>query len=70
MGTGENWSEGKLLNKSISIFFYDGIGKKFRRKTFFSYGFVNNEVECARTKNEITFDIIMEPLPKQFEGTK
>jgi hypothetical protein len=67
---GENWCEGRLLNKSISVLFYDGSEKKFRRKTFFSYGFVNNEVECARTKDEIRFDIVMEPLPKQFEEMK
>jgi hypothetical protein len=69
MATGENWCEGQLLNKSMSILFYDDVEKRFRRKTFFSYGFVNNEVECARTKNEIRFNISMEPLPKQFEGT-
>jgi hypothetical protein len=67
---GENWCEGRLLNKSISVLFCDSSEKKFRRKTFFSYGFVNNEVECARTKDEIRFDIVMEPLPKQFEEMK
>ena len=70
MAKGENSCEGRLLNKSISILFYDNTEKKFRRKTFFSYGFVNNEVECAKSKDEIRFDIIMEPLPKQFEGTR
>jgi hypothetical protein len=65
MGTGENWCEGRLLNKSISILFYDDGEKKLRRKTFFSYGFVNNEVECARTKDMIKFDITTEPLSKQ-----
>lgn len=70
MATGENRCEGRLLNKSVSVLFYDDAERKFRRKTFFSYGFVNNEVECARTKNEIKFDITMEPLPKQFEGTR
>jgi hypothetical protein len=70
MVTGENRCEGRILNKSISILFYDDTEKKFKRKTFFSYGFVNNEVECARTKNEIKFDITMEPLPKQYEGTR
>ena len=64
-GTGENWCEGRLLNKSISILFYDDGEKKFRRKTFFSYGFVNNEVECERTKDKITFDITTEPLSMQ-----
>lgn len=65
MGTGENWCEGRLLNKSVSLLFYDDGEKKFRRKTFFSYGFVNNEVECARTNKEIKFDITTEPLSKQ-----
>jgi len=64
-GTGENWCEGRLLNKSISILFYDDGEKKFRRKTFFSYGFVNNEVECEKTKDLIKFDITTEPLSKQ-----
>jgi len=64
-GTGENRCEGRLLNKSISILFYDDGEKKFRRKTFFSYGFCNNEVECARTKETLKFDITTEPLSKQ-----
>ena len=59
-----------IFTISVSVLFYDGVTKKFRCKTFFSNGFVNNEVECGRTKNEIRFDIVMEPLPKQFEGTK
>jgi hypothetical protein len=70
MARGENWCEGRLLNKSVSVLFYDGAVGKFRRKSFFSYGFVNNEVECARTGDEIRFDIIMEPLPRQFEGMR
>ena len=70
MGTGENRSEGQLLHKSISMLFYDSGGRKFRRKTFFSYGFVDNEVECARTESEIKFDVTHEPMPKQYEGTR
>jgi len=70
MATGENRVEGQLLHKSISILFYDDVERKFKRKTFFSYGFVHNEVECARTKNEIKFDITYEPLPKQYAGTR
>jgi hypothetical protein len=65
MGTGENWCEGRLLNKSISILFYDEGERKFRRKTFFSYGFVNNEIEYARTQDAIKFDIITEPSSMQ-----
>jgi len=64
-GSGENRCEGRLLNKSISILFYDDGEKKFRRKTFFSYGFLNNEVECERTKDMIKFDITTEPLSRQ-----
>ena len=67
---GENRCEGRLLNRSVSLFFYDGVEGKFKRKTFFSYGFVNNEVECFRNEKEIRFDITMEPLPKNFEGTR
>lgn len=70
MAKGETRSGSRLVNKSISLFFFDPAEKKFRRKTFFSYGFVNNEVECARDKGEIKFDITMEPLPKNFEGTR
>jgi len=70
MTKGEAWCEGRLLNKSISILFYDSVEQKFKRKTFFSYGFVNNEVECYRSSTEIKFDVKMEPLPKQFEGTR
>jgi hypothetical protein len=65
MGVGENRCEGRLLNKSISILFYDDGEKRLRRKTFFSYGFVNNEVECARTGDSVKFDITTEPLSKQ-----
>jgi len=67
---GENWCEGRLLNKSISLFFYDAAEEKFKRKTFFSYGFVNNEVEYSKSESEIMFDINMEPLPKNFERTR
>jgi len=70
MGIGENRCEGNLLHKSINILFYDNTEKKFRRKTIFSYGFVDNEVECARTKNEIKFDVTHEPIQKQYEGTR
>jgi len=70
MTKGESWCEGRLLNKSVSLLFYDAVEQKFKRKTFFSYGFVNNEVECFRNANEIKFDVTMEPLPKQFGGTR
>jgi len=52
------------------MLFYDGVENKMRRKTFFSYGFVDNEVECSRTKNEIIFDVVHEPFQKQYEGMR
>ena len=39
--------------RAFKYFFYDDGEKKFRRKTFFSYGFVNNEVECEKTKDRM-----------------
>lgn len=52
------------------MLFYDVAEKRLKRKTFFSYGFVNNEVEYSRSRDRIKFDIVMEPLPKNFEGTR
>ena len=54
----------------VTLLFYDSLEQKFRRKSFFSYGFVNNGVECIRNKNEVKFVVAMEPLPKSFEGTR
>jgi hypothetical protein len=66
----EAWSGNRLVNKSIGLMFFDAAEQKFKRKTFFSYGFVNNEVEYLRSKNEIRFNITMEPLSKNFQGTR
>ncbi len=68
MGKHEAWNEGRLVNKSVSLLFYDKNEQKFKRKSFYSYGFVNNEIEYARNNNEIRFDIKVEPLPKEYEG--
>lgn len=70
MGKHEAWNNGRLVNKSVSLLFYDPKEQKFRRKSFFSYGFVNNEVEYARNDDEIKFEMEVEPLPKQFEGIR
>ena len=66
----ENQCGGELVNRNISILFYDNAEGKFKRKTFFSYGFVNNEVEFSRSSKEIKFDIKMEPVAKQYEGVR
>jgi len=65
---GEAWCEGRLLNRSLAVMFYDKATGKFRRETFFSYGFVNHETESSRTDDEIWFDVRIEPQPKEFDG--
>ena len=60
----------RVIHQSISILFFDKIAKIFRRKSFFSYGFVNNETEFTRSVTEIRFEITFEPIPRQFEGTR
>ena len=67
---GEGWCEGRLLNRTLAVMFYDGVAGKFRRETFFSYGFVNHETESERTETEIRFDVVIEPQPKEFEGLR
>ncbi|MFQ5831552.1 MAG: hypothetical protein ACE5H4_02520 [Candidatus Thorarchaeota archaeon] len=62
--------EGKLENQSMALMFYDSRNKRFLRKTFFSYGFVNNEVEYESSDTEIRFDIISEPTPEQSDNTR
>jgi len=65
---GEAWCEGRLLNRSLAVMFYDKATGRFRRETFFSYGFVNHETESSRTDDEIRFDVRIEPQPKEFDG--
>ena len=62
--------EGKLEHKSIGLLFCDVRNKKFLQKTFFSYGFVNNEVEYSSSETEIRFDVVSEPTPQAFDGTR
>ena len=64
------WSGNSLVNRSISLMFFDATEQKLKRKTFFSYGFVNNEVEYLRSEKEIRFNITMEPLTKNFQGMR
>lgn len=40
------------------------------RKTFFSYGFVNNEVEFERNEDFIHFDVVSEPAPQAFDDMR
>jgi len=69
-GKHEAWNAGKLVHKAASFLYYDPMQGKFRRKEIYSYGFVYNEVEYARTDGEIRFEVVSEPSPKQFAGTR
>lgn len=57
-------------HQSFSIMFYDKRNKKILRKSFFTYGFVNNEIEIERTDSLLRFDIVMEPVPQAFDGLR
>jgi len=67
MGRHESRCEGRLVNRGLSLLFYDRTEGKFKRKSFYSYGFVNNEVELSRDEDEIKFEVNVEPVPKEFE---
>lgn len=69
-GKQESVRNGSIENQSISMMFYDKRNKKFIRKTFFNYGFVNNEVEYERSETEIRFEVILEPVPQAFDEMK
>lgn len=58
------------IHTALSVMFHDEEENLLRRKTFFSYGFVNNEVEIERNESLVRFEINMEPVPKSFKGTK
>ncbi len=67
MGVFKSTQSGKIINESIGILFYDVLNETFRRKSFFSYGFVNNEVAFASTPQELWFTVESEPIPPQFK---
>ena len=70
MGKHDAYRNGKLENASIGMMWYDIRNKGFLRKTFFSYGFVNNEIEYERSDTELKFEVVLEPVPQAFDGMK
>ncbi|MHA2141638.1 MAG: hypothetical protein ACXADC_07205 [Candidatus Thorarchaeota archaeon] len=62
--------DGKPEHQGIGMLFYDVRNKRFLRKTFYSYGFVNNEVEYESTENEIRFEVVSEPTPQAFDNMR
>jgi len=70
MGIYETKQNDKIINQEISVLFFDVLNKVFRRKSFFSYGFVTNEVSYEHSSTALRFDITFEPLPTQFKGTR
>ena len=60
------------MHDSIDLMYYDPGSNRFLRKSVFSYGFVNNEVEYYRDDKVIRFDVVIEPHPQSefFVGTR
>jgi hypothetical protein len=48
----------QLLHQCIRLMFFDEKQDRLRRMSFFSYGFGDNETECAWTDDEIEFDVV------------
>ena len=70
MGKHKAVKDGKVIHESISLMYYDRRNKKLRRKSAYSYGFVNNEVEFERTSDVVRFDVVQEPSPQAFDGMR
>ncbi len=70
MGKHDSYRKGKLENASIGVMWYDFRNKRMLRKTFFSYGYVNNEIEYEGSEAEVGFEVVSEPVPQAFDGMK
>jgi hypothetical protein len=70
MGRHKAVKDGKVIHESMSLMYYDKRYRKFRRKSAFSYGFINNEVEFERTSESVWFDAVSEPSPQAFDGMR
>ena len=70
MGKFDSYRNGKLENASIGMMWYDSRNEKLRRKTFFNYGFVNNEIEYESSETEVWFEVVSEPVPEAFDGMR
>ena len=72
MGTHESWEGKRHVHDSIDLMYYDPGSDRMLRKSAFSYGFVNNEVEYYRDDKVIRFEVVIEPHPQSefFAGTR
>ena len=66
---GESRSEGKLVNRGVSYMMWDENVKKYIRKSFYSYGWILNEVGSLNG-DRLAFDVVsMDGEPDYFKGT-
>lgn len=66
----ESWKDGKLVNRSMAYLMFDRNTGKYVRKSFFSYGWVNNEVGEWRD-DRLLFDIVStDGEPSFFKGVR
>ena len=66
----ESWKEGKLVNKSVVYLMFDRNIGKYVRKSFFSYGWVNNEVGEWKGDRLLLDVVSIDGEPSFFKGVK
>ena len=70
VNSGESRSNGKLVNRAVSYLLWDNNIQKYIRKSFFSYGWILNEIGDLHDKR-LVFDVVsIDGEPDFFKGTK
>ncbi len=68
---GESRSNGTLVNRGASYLMWDPNIKRYVRKSFYSYGWILNEVGDLNDRDRLILDVIsMDGEPDFFKGTK
>lgn len=67
---GESRTDGKLVNRGLSYLMWDENIKKYIRKSFYSYGWILNEIGSL-DGDRLTLDVVsMDGEPDYFKGTR
>lgn len=67
---GETRKNDEVLNQSIDLITYDSNAKKYIRKRFWSYGFIENCEGHWEDEDTIVFQITFDNPPPGFAGTQ
>ena len=68
--TGESRSDGKLVNRGVSYLIWDENVKKYVRKSFYSYGWILNEIGSLDGDRLVLDVVSMDGEPDYFRGTR